>query len=148
VFNGRNGSIMVTPTPDWDAQLAWLIEEGVHEDLIDPRYSQPENLRERIMRTMQILETWVAGQDVEALFFAAQARHSPYGWVLPLERLADNPQLEARSWFVPYRTGEAEFKGPGAPMRFSATPWRMGPSTDAESDAQALLEEMGWSSAP
>ncbi|MEM7080647.1 MAG: CoA transferase [Pseudomonadota bacterium] len=44
VLNGVDGSIMVTPTPNFDRQLVWLIEEGVHDDLIDPKYSEPENL--------------------------------------------------------------------------------------------------------
>ena len=35
VLGGCNGSIMITPAPDFDAQLAWLIEEDAHQDLID-----------------------------------------------------------------------------------------------------------------
>ena len=87
VFNGLNGSIMVTPTPSFDAQLAWLIEEGVHDDLIDPKYAEPENLPLLVQRTMEIMHDWVATKDVETLFQEAQSRHSPYGWVIPIERV-------------------------------------------------------------
>ena len=45
VMQAVGGSIMVTPTPDFDAQLAWLIEEGVQDDLIDPKYQELENRR-------------------------------------------------------------------------------------------------------
>ena len=45
VMNAETGSIMVTPTPDFDKQLTWMIEEDIHDDLIDPKYLEPENLR-------------------------------------------------------------------------------------------------------
>ncbi len=143
VFNGKNGSIMVTPAPDFDKQLVWLVEEGVHDDLIDPKYSEPENLGLLIERTMQIMRDWVATKNVDELFEEAQARHAPFGWVLPIERVGDNPQLAARDWFVNYRVAGQEVSGPGAPYHFSATPWRIHESV--ESEAQAVLNDIGWS---
>ncbi len=145
VMSGINGSIMITPTPDFDNQLAWLIEEGVHEDLIDPKYMEPENLRLRIDRTMEILRNWVAGKDVEALFHEAQSRHCPYGWVLPIERVADNPQLDARAWYTPYNIGEAQTKATGAPYHFSATPWALADHHGPDADTAAILADIGWS---
>ena len=99
VMKTKKGSIMITPTPDFDNQLMWLIEEGVQEDLIDPKYLEPENLRLRVDRSMEILRKWALTKEAEPLFFEAQSRHAPYGWVLPLEELMQNPQLRARSWF-------------------------------------------------
>ena len=145
VMSGKNGSIMITPTPDFDNQLAWLIEEGVHEDLIDPKYSEPENLGLRIVRTMEILRKWVAGKDVEALFHEAQSRHCPYGWVLPIERVADNPQLDARHWYTPYSIGKAQTTAPGAPYHFSATPWKLDAHHGPGADTTAILADIGWS---
>ena len=63
VMAAKNGSIMITPTPDFDNQLAWLIEEDAHEDLIDAKYMEPENLGLRIQRTMEVLRNWVANED-------------------------------------------------------------------------------------
>jgi crotonobetainyl-CoA:carnitine CoA-transferase CaiB-like acyl-CoA transferase len=134
VLPARNGCIMVTPAPDIDAQLVWLIEEDAHQDLMDPLYAEEENYPLLAQRLVQVLREWVAGKDVEELFFAAQARHAPYGWVLPVEKLADNPQLEARDWFVSYPVRGATIKGPGAPYRFSATPC----------SAPRVLEDIGW----
>ena len=139
VMPAADGSIMVTPTPDFDAQLAWLIEEDAHEDLIDPKYMEPENLLLRIARTMELLEKWVAGKEVEPLFFEAQARHMPYGWVLPVEKIADNPQLHAREWYADYEVGGQTVRGTGAPYRFSSTPWHMAGSRRA-----AALADIGW----
>ena len=42
VMPAQNGSVMVTPAPDFDTQFNVPIEEGVHEDLIDPKYQEPE----------------------------------------------------------------------------------------------------------
>jgi len=146
VLNGKGGSIMATPAPDFDRQLMWWIEEGVHDDLIDPKYMEPENLRARTLRAMEVMTNWVAEKDVEALFFEAQSRHSPYGWVLPLEKVAENPQLEARQWYVPYQIGDQTISAPGAPYRFSGTPWRLNAYGGIGSANEEVLSDLNWHS--
>ncbi|MDA7785225.1 CoA transferase [Pseudomonadales bacterium] len=148
VLNGKGGSIMATPAPDFDRQLMWWIEEGVHDDLIDPKYMEPENLRARTLRAMQVMTDWVAEKDVEALFFEAQSRHSPYGWVLPLEKVAENPQLEARQWYVPYQIGDQTISAPGAPYRFSDTPWQLNAYRGIGSANEEVLNDLNWHSKP
>ena len=148
VLNGKGGSIMATPAPDFDRQLMWWIEEGVHDDLIDPKYMQPENLRARTLRAMEVMTDWVAEKDVEALFFEAQSRHSPYGWVLPLEKVAENPQLEARQWYVPYQIGDQTFNAPGAPYRFSDTPWQLNSYGGIGSANEEVLNDLNWHRKP
>jgi len=148
VLNGKGGSIMATPAPDFDRQLMWWIEEGVHDDLIDPKYMKPENLRARTLRAMEVMTDWVAEKDVEALFFEAQSRHSPYGWVLPLEKVAENPQLEAREWYVPYQIGDQTFNAPGAPYRFSDTPWQLNSYGGIGSANEEVLNDLNWHRKP
>tara|TARA_B100000676_G_scaffold235068_1_gene234725 strand:- start:4340 stop:5527 length:1188 start_codon:yes stop_codon:yes gene_type:complete len=140
VMQAVGGSIMVTPTPDVDAQLAWMIEEDAHDDLIDPKYLELENRPAFITRMMELLHQWVGTREVEDLMHDAQSRHCPYGWVLPIERVADNPQLEARDWWTEYPDG---VRGPGAPYHFSATPWAMHGYEPAQ-DADALFAELDW----
>lgn len=144
VMNGQGGSIMITPTPDFDNQLAWLIEEDAHGELIDPKYLEPENLWERIALTMQQLEAWVAGKEVESLFYEGQNRHMPYGWVQPIERVGSNPQLAARNWFVSHNVGEHEVKSTGAPYHFSETPWSLADHATVGHDTEAVLADIGW----
>ena len=108
VVPGKNGAIMVTTAPSFDAQLTWWIEEGVQEDLIDPKYMEPENLRLRTHRSMDIMRRWVANKDVEDLFHEAQSRHSPYGWVLPIEQVAQNPSLLRASGINPIASRAAK----------------------------------------
>ncbi len=139
----KTGAIMVTPAPNFDNQVVWLVEEGIEEDLLDAKYQQPENAMLYVNRIMDILAKWVAQKDPEQLFFEGQERHAPYGWVLPIERLRENPQLEARNWWVPYRIDDAEVRGPGTPYRLSDTPWdRRDPVT---TDATTVLADLGWS---
>ena len=143
VMPARSGSVMVTPAPDFDAQLAWLIEEDAQADLIDPQYLDPENHTLRIKRTMEVLRDWVATKDAQTLFLEAQQRHAPYGWVLPIEKVADNPQLAARNWFIPYRVGDAKTRAPGAPYHFSETPWTLNNYPGAGVDVDSLLAAWG-----
>ena len=138
VFPARDGCIMATPTPDFDRQLAWLIEEGVQEDLIDPVYMEPENLPLLAVRMMEVMRKWVATRQVEPLFHEAQQRRLPYGWVLPLENLANHPQLLARDWYQEYRLGSRRLSMPGPPYRFSDTPWQL-METHSE-----LLDALEW----
>ncbi len=90
------------------------------------------------------MRPWIAEKDVAELFFEAQRRHCPYGWVMPIDEVGRNPQLEARDWWTDYRLGEATARGPGAPYRFSATPWRMGPYDGPGAATEAVLAEIGW----
>ncbi len=131
VMPARGGSIMVTPTPNLDNQLVWLVEQEAQQDLLDAEYQEPANRGAYIRRLMEVLRQWVATRDVEELFFEAQERHSPYGWVLPIEKVAENPQLEARGWWRPYLLGDATVRGPGPPYRFSETPWQVAPAKPA-----------------
>ena len=130
VMPAQGGTIMVTPTPSFDNQLVWLIEKDAHEDLLDPKYQEPENRRAFIQRMMAVLRGWVAQREVEELFFEAQAHHAPYGWVLPVDKVAENPQLEARQWWTDYRVDGRDVRGPGTPYRLSATPWTLNPSRE------------------
>ena len=151
VMPAKGGSIMVTPTPSFDNQLVWLIEKDAQEDLLDPKYQEPEHRRDYIRRFMEVLRDWVSTRDVEELFFEAQDHHAPYGWVLPLDKVAENPQLEARDWWVDYPTATATVRGPGAPYAFSDTPWRLGPygGVGADDDAaEQLVEAWGRQASP
>ena len=128
VMQAIGGSIMITPTPDFSRQAAWLIEEGRGLELLDERFSDPANVAEMIDLTMTTLREWVETKEVEPFFHEAQARHHPYGWVMTTPEVAGNPQLEARDWWNEYPVGDATAIGPGAPYHFSETPWRIGPS--------------------
>ncbi len=137
----------MTPAPDYDKQLVWLIEEGVHEDLLDPKYSEPEFLRERGQKVMDIMKRWAADKDAEAFFLEAQGRHAPYGWVLPPKNLAENEQLAAREWFREVDVDGDAVKIPGAPYQFSETPWQAGIYETKARPLATVLSDIGWEDA-
>ena len=93
---------------------------------------------------MDIMGRWVATKDVEALFHEAQSRHAPYGWVLPIEKVAENPQLKARDWYVPYQIDDVEITSPGTPYRFSKTPWQLKPYQSQAHPVSAVADQLGW----
>lgn len=144
VFPTSDGAVMMTPTPDFDNQLVWLIEEGVAENLLDPKYQEPEFLRERTHKTMDIMKRWALTKEAEPFFHEAQARHSPYGWVIPIGKMVENQQLEARMWFREYEVDGKTIKGPGAPYVFSQTPWRTGTYDTTPGAIDEILSDIGW----
>jgi crotonobetainyl-CoA:carnitine CoA-transferase CaiB-like acyl-CoA transferase len=140
------GAVAITPAPKVLDQLFWLAEDGAQEDLLDAKYTEPENRELFIERGMQVLRKWAATKEAEALFLEAQRRHSAYGLVMPLDRVAQNPHLSARQWWTEYRSGDGRcVRGPGAPYRFSETPWRITQTAGhAGADAASVLAEIGW----
>jgi len=113
------GSIMVTPTPNAEKQIAWLVEEQVEEDLLDERYMALERRQEFVHRIMTVLRKWVASKDAEPFFHEAQSRHYPYGLVMKPDEVANNPHLQDRDWWKEYPTVNSAAKGPGDPYQFS-----------------------------
>lgn len=144
VMPTKDGRMMVTPTPNMDAQLAWLVEEGAFQDLLDPKYEDPEQRRGYFMRMMEVIHEWVAQQETESLFFRAQERHAPYGWVQSVAQVSENPQLAARSWWQTTRLGERDVKGPGVPFQLSRTPARVTQPEWVAAGDQNVLQALGW----
>lgn len=144
VMPTKNGTMMVTPTPNVEAQLAWLIEEDSYQDLLDPKFEEPENRRRYFERMMEVIREWVAAQDIEDLFFKAQERHAPYGWVQTVAQVAENPQLEARCWWQTTEVGGRKVKGPGVPFQFRDTPGRVANPEWLETDTSSVLDAVGW----
>ena len=145
VMKARAGAVMVTPIPELDGQLVWLLEHGLGEDLLDPEYQLPERRREFVRGLMDTLRKWVATEDADTLFHEAQSRHLPYGPVRRLDEAAANPHLAARDWWRPHPVdGGRSVQGPGAPYRFSETPWALGSHGATGQDTEAILDEIGW----
>ncbi len=146
VMAARDGSIMITVTPDPMKQLAWLVEVGAEQDLLDPKYADPDNPRLLSLRMMEVLRDWAATWEVEPLFFEAQARHYPYGWVLTPDRVAESPQLESRHWWANYQLDGETVRGPGAPYLLEDTPISTERSVEQPgASTEEILAEIGWS---
>lgn len=73
-----------------------------------------------------LLEEWVQDKSVQELYHAAQARRVPFAPVSTMGDLLASPHLNARGFFAEIAHPEAgTFRYPGAPYRFSVTPWAL-----------------------
>ena len=144
VMKTKNGAMMVTPTPNLEAQLMWLVEEDAFQDLFDPKFEDAENRRPYYDRFMQVIREWVAEQDTEELFFKAQDRHSPYGWVQNIEQVTENPQLAAREWWQSAEIAKRTIKAPGLAYQFTETPGQFKSSTWLNKESEEVLQDLGW----
>jgi crotonobetainyl-CoA:carnitine CoA-transferase CaiB-like acyl-CoA transferase len=143
-MSAKNGHIMVTPTPSLDNQLVWLIEEDAYEDLLDPKYQEPLGRALWARRMMEVLRSWVSDKDVESLFFEAQAHHAPYGWVQSIPQVAENPQLEARSWWTTTKIDSESVKTTGSPFRMSESLANPRDLADVAVSGEDILDVCGW----
>lgn len=73
-----------------------------------------------------LLEEWVQDKSVYELYHAAQARRVPFAPVSTMGDLLASPHLQARGFFAEIIHPVAgALRYPGAPYRFSATPWAL-----------------------
>jgi crotonobetainyl-CoA:carnitine CoA-transferase CaiB-like acyl-CoA transferase len=128
----------------WGDLLAWMIEEGKAEDLADEPYKEfCENLNLRFLSTImqdpstiaqkfgmmahitEVLRRFVKTKGKWEMYEQAQRRRLLFGIVSTPEDLAKNPQLRHRKWLTPVEQPElgTTLQYPGAPYRFSETPW-------------------------
>ena len=91
---------------------------------------------------------WLSGETRTSAFQKAQAEHVPCFPVHTAAEVAENAQYEARRFFVDHDHPVAkQVRMPGAPCRFSATPWRIkrGAPRLGEHNRKVFVEHLGLS---
>jgi len=89
---------------------------------------------------------WLTNLTMHEAFERSQANHVPCFPVHSMAHVADNPQYQAREFFVDDDHDAAkEVRMPGAPCRFSRTPWRIkrGAPRLGEHNRSILVERLG-----
>ena len=115
------GYCMVSPSAGGVPQLvAWKTERGHAPDLPDDAAAM--STPAAIASFMAALREFAVELDATEVFLGGQARHVPFGQVLPVPEVARCPQHVARGFFrrVPGVTDEVRVPGPLA--RFADTP--------------------------
>jgi crotonobetainyl-CoA:carnitine CoA-transferase CaiB-like acyl-CoA transferase len=135
-----DGPILLSSLGDWTSLVEWLAADGAAGDLTDPAWADPVHRRRHCRHLFDILEDWARRHRSDELVGGAQLRRLPFAAVAPPESLPVHPQLVARRFFVPVHYPEAGYmlRHPGAPYRFSRTPWRISrpaPRLDEHTDA-------------
>lgn len=73
-----------------------------------------------------LLEDWAQDKSVQEVYHAAQAKRVPFAPVSTMGDLFTSEHLKARGFFASIGHPEAgELQYPGAPYRFSASPWAL-----------------------
>ncbi|MPZ13218.1 MAG: hypothetical protein GEU73_02115 [Chloroflexi bacterium] len=120
-FRGRPGQ--------WDRIVAWLDSEGMAEDLIDPKWREPEFRRqtENYRHIDDVFQRFIRRYTREDAMELTQRQGIETGAVYTAEDILRDPQLQARGFFVEVTHEELgrSFQYPGGPYAFSATPWRL-----------------------
>lgn len=126
-----------------DVLLPWLKEEGAAQDLANPeKFPNVVAMVRNLPYVMTVLRDWVAANDGESLFYAAQERHQPFGVVWDVrEALTRSPQIETRGYLQSVTVPEfGEVRFPGRFLTTSADRGHPAPG--------APVERVDWESRP
>lgn len=137
VMPAAEGNVMVTPTPDAEALVEWILEAGL-EEALPFRGREPAELLEQMAELMDVIRRFVATRSAGELFLQAQARHVAFGEVQDISQVVNNPQLAHRSFYGDIELGGGEVvRGPWRLVRFSDTPVGPPPTPACESTTAA-----------
>ncbi len=115
------GYCMVSPSAGGVPELiAWMTERGHPPDLPDDPAAM--STPAAIASFMAALREFAVELDATEVFLGGQARHVPFGHVLPVPDVAECPQHLARGFFRRVEGAADDVRVPGPLARFSDTP--------------------------
>lgn len=122
VVPARSGNIMITPTPQAEQLIDWMVENGIAE--AEPFVGMPvEELLEQMPELMAAMRVFCRTMDADELFTEAQRRHIAFGEVQTVAQVAANPQLAHRRLYDDIELADgSRVRGPWRLVRFSDTP--------------------------
>jgi crotonobetainyl-CoA:carnitine CoA-transferase CaiB-like acyl-CoA transferase len=139
-----DGHVLHGTLGDWTTLLEWVKADDCAADLADPAWQDIAHRRAHCDHLFDRLDAWASKYRVDDLVAAAQLRRLPYAALRSVCELARDPQLQARHFFVPVPHDELRttVAYPGAPYRFSRSPWRIArrPPLLGEHTAQVIAE--------
>ena len=136
----RLGRKPIQPIESMQCKDGWIylcaVEEHQWRNFVhvmgDPEWANEEIFKDGPRRAENwdalkiFLEEWVSQQSVLELYKKAQARRIPLAPVSSMGDLLSSEHLKARGFFAEIAHPQAgTFKYPGAPLKYSATPWEI-----------------------
>jgi crotonobetainyl-CoA:carnitine CoA-transferase CaiB-like acyl-CoA transferase len=136
----RLGAKPIQPLCFMECRDGWIfvccVEEHQWRQFVEimgsPEWAALELFENRLARganfdALQVfLSEWCREQSVADLYDAAQRRRVPFAPVSTMGDLVASPHLRARGFFVTVeQPGAGPITVPGAPYRFTATPWSL-----------------------
>ena len=141
----------VLPNPGLGASVDWqvLVDFLEAPELDDPRFDNPSARLENAEALGDILDQIFAAKQKQEIFYAAHQKRFIYGVIDSPEETIDNPQIQARGYYVPLhhpQLGEITF--PGAPFLLSDSPWQLNAAAPALGEHTAeVLGQLGYDAA-
>ena len=117
----KDGFILLTFGREWDTLIELVERENMAEDLTEEKWKEEEYRTAHIGHVIEVLTKWTSSHTVAELFETGQLMRFPWAPVNSPEDLFDDPQLNARNFFVHVEHPEynRSFLYPGLPWSFS-----------------------------
>jgi len=143
----RDGYLMHCMLADWTSLIEWVNSDGAAQDLTDDAWNAYAYRAANAEHVFDVLDEWVRDKPREEILERAQLLRQPYASVRRPEELFDDEHLIDRGYFVEVEHPELgrSFRYPGAPYKFSGTPWRVyrRPPIVGEHTAEILRDDLG-----
>ncbi|MCR9092726.1 MAG: CoA transferase [bacterium] len=132
--------LMVNRPAHWLALANWIHEVTGNEEVLMDVFHGPSSARLPYRELLDLfISDLTATLTVDEAYHEGQRRHIAFTPVQTAARLAKDPQLEARGFFVEIEDGAAgTIAVPGAPYRPAKQPWRQArglPAPDEHGEA-------------
>ncbi|MEM9565002.1 MAG: CoA transferase [Actinomycetota bacterium] len=126
VVPARTGNLMITPTPQAETLIDWMVERGIEEAHPFVGLSV-EELLARADELMAVIKTFCLTGDAGELFSEAQKRHIAFGEVQSVAQVATNPQFVHRQLYGDIAVGRDGQDGSDVPRPGDVVrgPWRL-----------------------
>ncbi|MGI8550012.1 MAG: CaiB/BaiF CoA transferase family protein [Dehalococcoidia bacterium] len=141
--------------PSWRPLLQWMARHGAAADLQEERYeavlsrSPAQRRDEDGLHVLDTIGRFVQGLSAEEVYREGQARKLPWATIRSPEENLNDPHWQDRGFFVEVEQPELgqPIRYPGAPYRFSRTPWRLRNRAPllGEHNVQIYEGELGFS---
>ena len=157
----RLGRKPIQPLDFLECQDGWIfvccVEEHQWQEFVrmigSPEWAELEIFADRLSRGANwdalkiFLQEWASEQRVADVYHAAQKRRIPFAPVSTMGDLLASDHLKARGFFAVLEPpGMAPVTVPGAPYKFSATPWAIRrPAPGLGEHTAEVLSEVGVS---
>lgn len=145
----KDGHILLSPFMQWETLVELLDNEGLAADLKEEKWRDGGYRRQHLDYIIQILKRWTITHTTAELFELGQLMRFPWAPVASPVEAANSPQLNARNFFVPVAYPEANISltYPGAPYKFSRTPWKIQQRAPliGEHNTWVYAQELGFS---
>jgi crotonobetainyl-CoA:carnitine CoA-transferase CaiB-like acyl-CoA transferase len=118
----RDGFIQITVFQQWETLVGWLAADGMAGDLEEDRWQDETYRRLHAEHITDVIREWTQSHSVRDLFEKGQLMGFPWAPVQSPMEVLENPQLQARDFFIPLydeATGKT-MSCPGLPFRYTA----------------------------